>query len=554
MSSTPYSTESNEHFADPDAVIPNIPPPQSQATSQSSYTGLPPSSSLTSEHIQLSQTGDASHLAESASKLSIGSQNASQSYQQHNDSSRSINNPYAPQEGVSSASNSQIALEGLQNGSSTSINNTSQYGARGNSSTGGYAANDSVTSVQASKPSVLRRKLTSFVGFSNLPQQWHQKSIRQGFDLNLLVIGDSGLGKSTLLNTLFEVPVHDLDAPHSYDDGDSKNGGIGISTTKIELNESGVKLRLSVIDTPGYGDHINNLESWKSISDEVDARFDQYLESEESLAAGAASGSIKDPRIHACLFFIDPTGHSLKPLDVVVMKKLANKVNIVPIIAKADTQTEEELQHFKHMVLADLRSQEIEIFEPPSYDFDDEETVSELRDLKSRVPFAVVGSTSLVVNRNGHQVLGREYPWGVVEVMNEDHNDFVKLRSLLIRNHLEDLRDRTNQLYESYRSEKMIKLGVKQDDTVFDQPDPAVRQATERQQHEQRLVKMEAEMRAVFQQKVTEKESKLKSSETELFQKHREIKEQLDRQHQELEARRQQLQLQLDNKARKSIR
>lgn len=569
MSTTPYSTESNEHFADPDAVIPNMPPPQSQGTSQSSYSGLPPSSSLTSEHIQLSHTGQGSDLAESASKLSIGSQNPNQSYQQYSESSRNISNPYAPQEGVTTTTTTTVttqpAPEGAQahpdgfpqNGSAASIN-TSQYGSgsgtRNVSSAGGYTGDDSVSSVQASRPSVLRRKLTSFVGFSNLPQQWHQKSIRQGFDLNLLVIGESGLGKSTLLNTLFEVPVHDLDAPHSYESSDSKNGGIGISTTKIELNESGVKLRLSVIDTPGYGDHINNLESWKSISDEVDARFDQYLESQESLDTGASSGSIKDPRIHACLFFIDPTGHSMKPLDVVVMKKLASKVNIVPIIAKADTQTEEEMQHFKHMVLADLRSQEIEIFEPPSYDFDDEETVSELHDLKARVPFAVIGSTSLVVNRNGHQVLGREYPWGVVEVMNEDHNDFVKLRSLLIRNHLEDLHDRTDKLYESYRTEKMIKLGVKQDDSVFDQPDPAVRQATERQQHEQRLAKMEAEMRAVFQQKVTEKETKLKSSETELFQKHREIKEQLDRQHQELEARRQQLQMQLDSKARKSIR
>lgn len=410
----------------------------------------------------------------------------------------------------------------------------------------GAASNSAFASLPA--PTVLRRKLTSFVGFSNLPQQWHQKSIRQGFDLNLLVVGDSGLGKSTLLNTLFEVPVHDLDAPHDFG-----NSTIGIQTTKIELEENGVKLRLSVIDIPGYGDHINNLDSWKPIVDEVEARFDQYLEAEEALATSAA-GSVHDPRVHACLFFIEPSGHTMKPLDVVVMKKLHRKVNIVPIVAKADMQTEEEVQRFKAGLLQDIRAQGIEIFEPPSFEHDDDESAAELLDLRAQIPFAVVGSTQLVVNAEGRSVLGREYPWGVVEVHNEEHNDFVKLRSLLIHNHMEDLRERTSQLYENYRTEKMVQLGIKQDDSVFNQPDPAVRQLEERRQHEQRLAKMEAEMRAVFQQKVTEKESKLKNSEAELFQKHREIKEQLERQRQELEQRKQQLQMQIENKGRKSMR
>ncbi len=52
---------------------------------------------------------------------------------------------------------------------------------------------------------------------------------------------------------------------------------------------------------------------------------------------------------------------------------------------------------------------------------------------------------------------------------------------------------------------------------------------------EQKLAKMELEMKMVFQQKVTEKESKLKQSEEELYARHREMKEQLDRQRQELE-------------------
>lgn len=48
--------------------------------------------------------------------------------------------------------------------------------------------------------------------------------------------------------------------------------------------------------------------------------------------------------------------------------------------------------------------------------------------------------------------------------------------------------------------------------------------AEERAAHEAKLRKMEAEMNMVFQQKVNEKESKLKQSEEELYARHREMK------------------------------
>lgn len=57
----------------------------------------------------------------------------------------------------------------------------------------------------------------------------------------------------------------------------------------------------------------------------------------------------------------------------------------------------------------------------------------------------------------------------------------------------------------------------------------------ERTLHEAKLAKMEAEMNLVFQQKVAEKESKLKQSEEELYARHKEMKEALSRQRQELE-------------------
>ena len=40
---------------------------------------------------------------------------------------------------------------------------------------------------------VVRRKLTGYVGFANLPNQWHRKSVRKGFNFNVMVVGKSTL-------------------------------------------------------------------------------------------------------------------------------------------------------------------------------------------------------------------------------------------------------------------------------------------------------------------------------------------------------------------------
>ena len=80
-------------------------------------------------------------------------------------------------------------------------------------------------------------------------------------------------------------------------------------------------------------------------------------------------------------------------------------------------------------------------------------------------------------------------------------------------------------------------MGVAQDPSVFKEVNPAVKQEEERSLHEQKLAKMEMEMKMVFQQKVAEKESKLRQSEEELYARHKEMKDQLERQRLDLEER-----------------
>ena len=58
---------------------------------------------------------------------------------------------------------------------------------------------------------------------------------------------------------------------------------------------------------------------------------------------------------------------------------------------------------------------------------------SPLQKKKASMPFAIIGSDQDVTTPDGRKVKGRQYSWGVAEVENEDHCDFKKLRSLLIR-------------------------------------------------------------------------------------------------------------------------
>ena len=125
---------------------------------------------------------------------------------------------------------------------------------------------------------------------------------------------------------------------------------VSIQSISADIEENGVRLRLTVVDTPGFGDFINNDESWDPIVKNIEQRFDAYLDAENKVNRM----NIVDNRVHACVYFIQPTGHSLKPLDVEVMRGLHTKVNLIPVIAKSDTLTDDEIAAFKQRVSIEL--------------------------------------------------------------------------------------------------------------------------------------------------------------------------------------------------------
>lgn len=129
----------------------------------------------------------------------------------------------------------------------------------------------------------------------------------------------------------------------------------------VELEpESGVRLLIDAIDTPGYGDKIDPKDQYpllkafwrlnlraETLLQYLEKTYDDVFEEEQRIRRNP---KFEDHRIHALLYFLEPTSLGLKQFDIDFMKRVSSRVNIIPIVAKADGLTELELQLFKKKV------------------------------------------------------------------------------------------------------------------------------------------------------------------------------------------------------------
>ena len=138
-------------------------------------------------------------------------------------------------------------------------------------------------------------------------------------------------------------------------------------------------------------------------------------------------------------------------MDIELMRRLSPRVNVIPVVGKADSLTPGELRGFKKRVSTSTSyvsficikiwvqiMEDIEHYDIPVYNFpydveeDDEETIQDNSELRALLPFAIVGSEQ-EIEIDGQPVRARIYPWGVVEVDNPRHSDFSRLRSALLK-------------------------------------------------------------------------------------------------------------------------
>jgi cell division control protein 12 len=74
----------------------------------------------------------------------------------------------------------------------------------------------------------------------------------------------------------------------------------------IEIEEKGFNVRLTIIDTPGFGDYVNNKDCWVPIVEFLDEQHQNHMMHESRGTRDAPD----DLRVHVCLYFLTPTGHT----------------------------------------------------------------------------------------------------------------------------------------------------------------------------------------------------------------------------------------------------
>ena len=154
----------------------------------------------------------------------------------------------------------------------------------------------------------------------------------------------------------------------------------------------------------------------------------------------------------------------------------------------------------------------------------------------------MVGSNT-VVEVGGKKLRARVYPWGVAEVENSEHCDFIALRNMLIRTHMQDLKDVTNDVhYENFRCKRLATVTVGSPTVTSNKSlglSPLEQLEAEKRERESKITKTESEMEQVFETKVKEKRKKLKEMEAEFAKKHEQNRRELELQQRELDEKRQ---------------
>ncbi|KAI9366888.1 Septin-type guanine nucleotide-binding (G) domain-containing protein [Zopfochytrium polystomum] len=303
--------------------------------------------------------------------------------------------------------------------------------------------------------------LTGYVGFDTVTQQIERRLLKRGFTFNLLIVGRSGLGKSTLVNTLFA--AHLIDSKGLRKPNEPPRQTTEINSVTHVVEENGVRLKLTITDTPGYGDQVNNENCWDPIIKYIKEQYSTYLRKE---LTPNRERRIPDTRVHAVIFCINPTGHSLTPLDITVMKKISEIANVIPVISKSDSLTMEERVAYKRRIKEEIDFHGIRVFPYMDTFLDDDVLVTDVdraerqaaQAIRDMLPFAVVGSERNIVV-DGKAVRGRRTRWGLINVENEAHCEFVALRNFLTRSHLQELIEMTAAVhYETFRTKQLLAL------------------------------------------------------------------------------------------------
>jgi septin family protein len=309
----------------------------------------------------------------------------------------------------------------------------------------------------------------------------------------LIVIGAAGSGKATLLSSIYQQEV----LPSERRRYARTIDGIEFADYSAEVQEAGITLRLNVTEVLGYGElsfggSKKNAEKVSKILKHIEGKHRNFFDRENfaqrpNTAQVQAQKSHQDGLYHAAIFIVKPQKNlALSAGDIALLQTLQPRVNLIPVVAKADTYLPEELARIKVNLRIALSQAKVLQF-PNIIDTDEVEwVVKEAVEVRAHCPFVTVASAPSAEHQNARF---RQYPWGVVPVeaplrtnqsartglsaslnnlsmsassvsrllehaAESSHNDLTFLQKMLIRSHFEFLKRHTvEKLYEIFRTE-----------------------------------------------------------------------------------------------------
>lgn len=215
--------------------------------------------------------------------------------------------------------------------------------------------------------------------------------------LKVLVAGDSGIGKTSLIKSIVQasediVHVDPISTgssqsmarsnSSSYFSANNRSGNDSTKTISeiyastrpyphwwSELDDSKVLRRrkpkhvseeqilernLCFVDTPGYGSGTSFLECIEPVVGYVEAQ----MERTRSIVNSGSDGELLSilsgngtPQVDIVFYVIL---HRLKPVDIEFIRRLSPFTHVLPVIAKADTLTAQQINHLKLSILNEL--------------------------------------------------------------------------------------------------------------------------------------------------------------------------------------------------------
>eukprot|EP00899_Mesostigma_viride_P014889 jgi/Mesvir1/23400/Mv21093-RA.2 len=274
----------------------------------------------------------------------------------------------------------------------------------------------------------------------------------------VMVVGDTGLGKSTLVSLLSRglagssgpAAGHSSDATPAEPPRTTSVDDTRRSVVTLDKDGNLMTVVFTLVDTPpAFGDASTlkgerepgspPLSGLAQVREYIHFCLEEHANIVQSQHTGRARlMSDMDVRVDCVVYLVGP--HRLKLADVEAMSALARVTSVLPVIAKADSMTPAEREHFR----AELRD-ELDLLGIVTVDLCAElSLVGE--DVGSRFPFAVVLSTHLAEREPT-----RQYPWGACCATNPAYSDLLLLKeSILSAKGVQWLKQRTHECFLSW--------------------------------------------------------------------------------------------------------